>query len=70
MRDTDRASDSNQPSRPTHPKKHSASRIGASWLALLGNGDYDPSRYRHMATTNYGNNIDDGRLTLNAFFKL
>ena len=28
------------------------------------------SRYRHMATTNYGNNIDDGRLTLNAFFKL
>ena len=28
------------------------------------------SRYRHMATTNYGNNIDNGRLTLNAFFKL
>ena len=28
------------------------------------------SRYRHMATTNYGKNIDDGRLTLNAFFKL
>jgi len=28
------------------------------------------SRYKHMAITNYGKNISDGRLTLNAFFKL
>ena len=28
------------------------------------------SRYRHMATSSYGKDIESGRITLNAFFKI